>query len=124
MTDQQFESGNDFTLNDEQRKLVSAFGDDLSMMAASFAVAFMGAGLTEARAAGVITNLLIRCAAGSACRTRRVLLGGEPDPARWRDVTDRAFQRAVEYTAAKPTESAEDPLPEGVAERIGAGGEC
>ena len=93
------ESDADFTVSEECHALRMEFAELVSAAASSLVVSLIRSGLSQAKACAVVTHTLIDFAAGSACRTRRELLGGEPDIARWRSVTDRAFERAVKRTA-------------------------
>jgi hypothetical protein len=58
----------------------------------------MRAGMTEAAAHQKIVLALLDLAAGAACRRRRVLVGGEPDPEKWAAASERAFADAVRRT--------------------------
>lgn len=97
----------DYTVSDEVKKLAKPFSDGLSMLCGEFVMAAIAAGLTEAQAISTVTYMLIDCAAGAACRNRVHLLGGDPDPARWKLVTERAFERAVERTSPSETEASD-----------------
>lgn len=91
----------DFTLPDELVSVRRLLADDLSLRCAAFVEEALEAGMDEAQATTAVVDLMIQCAAGTACRVRRHLLGGEPNEERWQAVTGNAFNRAVEYT--KPT---------------------
>lgn len=56
-------------------------------------------GLSEQDAMSVVAQAMIRAAAVQACLIRRTVLGGEPDPERWRAVCEEAFRLAVKWTA-------------------------
>lgn len=92
----EFEPDDDFKLSPEQREIVTEYGKALSMVCTELTISLIAAGLSQARSTATVTNVLVQCAAGSACRTRREVLGGEPDIERWRQVTDAAFHnRAI-----------------------------
>ncbi len=93
----------DFTISDEVRELAHAYEEELSELSMAFLLGAVSLGLTEVQGVGVVTHILIGTAAESACRARRELLGGEPEPERWKSVTEKAFARAVKKTPQNET---------------------
>ncbi len=88
------ESDDDFTPPKEvAERLFEPFNAELSSFCANLSEAAHAEGLTRSQANVVVCHMLIDCAAMIACRNRRVFLEGEPDPKRWRRVTEAAFNR-------------------------------
>jgi len=90
----------DYRIGAECQPMVADFGRELSIISTALAGALVQTGMTTPQALNCTVQVLVDCAAGAACRSRRELLGGEPDPVRWRAFTDDAFARAVKRTAA------------------------
>jgi hypothetical protein len=89
----------DFIVPKHLRAEVDSFDGYVTEVCWAFANRLHDAGVEPAYALCVVTNILIREAAHQAVVTRKCLLNGEPDPGRWRYVTDAAFRKVLEAAA-------------------------
>lgn len=83
-----------------------AFGWFISRCSSGLYSELVEQGKTDAEARNAVIHCFLDMAAGEACRVAR-REEREPDPAKWRAATDKAFTRAVQRTA-KPAESIEE----------------
>lgn len=84
-----------YDLNEEQAAIHLELHERLFNLHELFASKLVDAGLEEHQAINVPTIAMINVAASFACTLRRVAFGQEPDPAKWRAVTDAVFAAAV-----------------------------
>lgn len=107
-----------FKLTEKQHALVVQFEREITPFANELIYGLMDQGVELPWAMSAFTHAILDIAAGTACRTRRDVLGGKPDLEKWRVVTQLAFERAVKRTAPEtPAEPAQPQPRSGETER-------
>lgn len=91
----------DHEVTDDQHEVAEAFRIALIAVAGEMQKALIAVGVPPVHAASAPALLMLELAAIRACRVRRLLLNGEPEVARWRQVSEEAFEAAVQATAAE-----------------------
>lgn len=88
-----------YDLNEQQSAIYLSLHERLFDLNELYAQRLVNAGLEEHQAVNTSTIAMINVAASFACTLRRIAFGQEPDPAKWRALTDAVFARAVVSSA-------------------------
>lgn len=103
MTEHEAFSEAPYTPTPVQRDTLAEYFKLVSAEAVETAINLIDQGMSEPQATMATANYLIYSAALLACRTRRIMLGGEPKAELWRAVSERMFEMAVLKTAEEMT---------------------